>query len=165
MIRQFSVAFFLGVFALAGCAPAPTQAPVDTSADVAAINALVDREIAAFSEGNIPELEAIFAADAVLMPPGEPAIESLSAAISWTEAMHEAFTVDGVYTSSDVTVSGDLAVQRFTGDLTMTPKEGGEAMSETIKGIHVLQRQADGSWKITQDVWNTDASAPTAGEN
>jgi ketosteroid isomerase-like protein len=25
-----------------------------------------------------------------------------------------------------------------------------------IKGIHVYKRQADGSWQMAQDVWNSD---------
>ena len=60
-------------------------------------------------------------------------------------------------------VSGDLAVHRFTGELTLTPKAGGDAVTEAIKGLHVLRKQADGTWKITQDVWNTDRPAPAGG--
>ena len=97
------------------------------------------------------------------MPPGEPVIQGLPAAVTWSQALHEAFILVGTYTSTDVTVSGDLAVQRFTGLLTMTPKDGGEPMAETVRGIHVLQRQADGSWKITQDVWNTHAAPGAVG--
>jgi uncharacterized protein (TIGR02246 family) len=165
MLPRLSLAGPLGAFFLAGCAQAPAPAPLDTSADVAAIKALSDREMAAFAEGSTPELEAVFTADAVLLPPSEPALQGLPAAVAWSEALHEAFTVEGSYTSSDVTVSGDLAVQRFEGRLTMTPKAGGEPTSETVRGIHVLQRQADGSWKITQDVWNTVAAAPETSED
>jgi hypothetical protein len=34
-------------------------------------------------------------------------------------------------------------------------------VTETIKDIHVYQRQADGSWRIYGDVWNADP--PQAG--
>ena len=40
----------------------------------------------------------------------------------------------------------------------VTPRAGGEAVTETFKGIHVYRRQADGSWKIAQDAWNMDAA-------
>jgi hypothetical protein len=56
------------------------------------------------------------------MPPGEPAIEGRPAAVAWARAFGEAFTVAPSYSSTDVTVSGDLAVQQFTGQLTMTPQ-------------------------------------------
>jgi len=68
-------------------------------------------------------------------------------------------SLSGRYTSSDVTISGDLAVVRYTAELTMTPKAGGSPATERIKGIHVMKRQSDGTWKIAQDVWNSDAPA------
>jgi ketosteroid isomerase-like protein len=167
MTSRWFMAFFLGASVLAGCSPAsaPAPAPVDTAADVQAINALSDREIAAFSGENIPEIEAIFTDDVVLMPPGEPAIEGLAAGVAWAKSMYEVFSVVGSYSSTDVTVSGDLAVQQLAGQLTMTPKAGGDSMTEEIKGIHVLRRQEDGSWKIAVDVWNTDSPPPEAAEN
>jgi ketosteroid isomerase-like protein len=78
-------------------------------------------------------------------------------------ALAEQVAVSGRYDSSDVVVSGDLAVRRFTGRLTLTPKVGGDPITERVKGLHVRRKQADGSWKITQDVWNVDEPAPTAG--
>ncbi|HSF16932.1 MAG TPA: DUF4440 domain-containing protein [Vicinamibacteria bacterium] len=129
------------------------------------MDALSEREIPAFSGENIPELEAIFTDDVVFMPPGEPAIEGLPGAVAWEQSLYEGFTVAGRYSSTDVTVSGDLAVQQLAGQLTITPKAGGDPMTETIKGVHVLRRQADGSWKIAVDVWNADSPAPGGGEN
>ncbi len=74
--------------------------------------------------------------------------------------MTEQFDLTVNYTSSDLTVSGDWSSEYYTGNVTMTPKAGGEAIRETIKGIHIYQRQADGSWKMTQDIWNADAAPP-----
>jgi ketosteroid isomerase-like protein len=33
-------------------------------------------------------------------------------------------------------------------------------MTEQLKGVHVMRKGADGSWKIAVDVWNTDAPTP-----
>ena len=146
-----------------GCtpAPAPAKAP-DTSADVAAINALAAREIAAFVAVDTAGLDAVFAQDAIVMPPGEAALQGRAAAKAWAQALGDQYTLGGEYTGSDVIVSGDWAVHRFTGRLSMTPKAGGETISEAVKGVHVLQRQPNGSWVITQDVWNTDQPPPAA---
>jgi ketosteroid isomerase-like protein len=65
------------------------------------------------------------------------------------------------YTSSSVKVSGDMAVDTYAATLTITPK-GGVAMTDQIKGIHVLRKGADGTWKIAQDTWNSDAPAAAA---
>jgi ketosteroid isomerase-like protein len=47
--------------------------------------------------------------------------------------------------------------------LQMSPFNGGKRTAETIKGIHVLKRQADGKWLIIEDVWNADPM-PVAGK-
>ena len=46
------------------------------------------------------------------------------------------------------------------GDATFTPKDGSDPVVEQLKGIHIYQRQADGTWKIARDIWNTDAPTP-----
>jgi ketosteroid isomerase-like protein len=156
---RFSVAVGT-LLALTACTSAPPA--VDTSAAVTAINQLANREIAAFSTMDTSTLNSVFDDNVVAMPPNEPAIQGRAALIGWAQALGNQFTIAGEYTASDVTVSGDMAVHRFTGRLTLTPKAGGSVMSEAIKGVHVLRRQADGSWRITQDVWNADQPAPPA---
>ncbi len=87
----------------------------------------------------------------------------------WTDMVKQ-YTVGGKYTDRKVIVSGDYsgaprlrrrsASERFVGELSLTPKAGGAAITERIKGVHILRRQPDGSWKIAQDVWNTDTPPP-----
>lgn len=152
--------------ALQGCvskAEPPAQAgQANTENDVAAINAAQDRELAMAATGNADSMATVVTSDAELMPPNEPAVHGLDAMKKWAETMFSQASLSGRYTSSDVTVSGDLAVARYTGELTITPKAGGAPVTERIKGIHVMKRQPDGSWKIAQDVWNSDAPAVAA---
>jgi ketosteroid isomerase-like protein len=152
--------------ALQACAskaePPAQAAQANTENDVAAINAAQDRELAMAATGNADSMATVVTSDAELMPPNEPAVHGLDAVKKWAETMFSQASVSGRYTSSDVTVSGDLAVARYTGELTITPKAGGAPVTERIKGIHVMKRQPDGSWKIAQDVWNSDAPAVAA---
>lgn len=132
---------------------------VDTAADVAAINAVREAEVAGLTARD-PSV-GYLAADAVLMPPGEPAVAGIDAIRSWAEAfIAQTQSVSVNYTMTDIHVSGDWAVEHYTGTLNAT-MTGGEAMSETVKGIHVYRREPDGSWKMVYDVWNSDAP-PTA---
>lgn len=145
--------------ALVACAPRP--ATVDTSADVAAIKTAQDHELAAVASGNVDSAAAVYTADVRMMPPDEPAVNGADALRSWVGAMYQEATFSGRYTSSDVQVAGDWGISHYVGELTVTPKAaGGKPVTQTLKGIHIFQRQPDGSWKIAQDVWNTDA--PTA---
>ena len=144
--------------ACASKAEPPAQAgQANTEKDVAAVNAMQDREIAMAATGSPDSLATVATNDAELMPPDEPAVHGLDAMKKWAETTFSQASLSGRYTSSDVTISGDLAVARYTGELTITPKAGGAPVTEHIKGIHVMKRQPDGSWKIAQDVWNSDA--------
>jgi uncharacterized protein (TIGR02246 family) len=149
------------LLALAACARASAPAATDTAADIAAVNAVREREAAALNSGNIDSALAVYAADVQMMSPNEKVIVGAPALRTWLENFLATATVSARYTSSVVDVSGDLAVDRYTGELTVTPKAAGATtMTEVIKGVHVMRRQADGSWRITQDVWNSDAPPP-----
>ena len=148
------------IAAIAACAPKP--APVDSSADVAALKAMQDRELAVVGSGNVDSALTVYAADVVMMAPGEPVINGADAMRKWFGAFFKDFSMSGKYTSADVQVAGDLGVVRYAGELTMAPKKGGAPMTETIKGLHIYKRQPDGTWKIAQDVWNADAPPPSA---
>jgi uncharacterized protein (TIGR02246 family) len=164
MNRAFTFATGLGLAVLVTACAAP-PAMVDTSADEATIRLLADREIAAFAANDMAVIETLFSADCVVMPPNEPAIQGRDALMTWGRSLADQYTITGGYDNSTVVVSGDLAVQYFIGHLSMTPKAGGQAMSETIKGMHVLRKQADGSWQITHDVWNSNTPPAMPGGN
>lgn len=140
--------------AFACARPAPQ---VDTRADVAAINAVREREVALASTGDTDSLLAVYASDVHWMPPNEPAAHGEEALKKSWDAMLRQVTLNVRYTGSEVSVSGDWAVDRYTGVITATPKAGGNPIEEQIKGVHIMKRQPDGTWRIAQDVWNSDA--------
>jgi len=153
-IRSLRVAQVLVMLAL-GCARAPESST--TQAVVEMINRLRDQEIAAFNAGEADNLASCFTSDCSLMPPDGPMVSGQEALRSWSQGVAAQFVINGRYTGSDVTAAGDWAIERYTGILTLTPKAGGAPVEETVKGIHIYRRQADGSWRIAQDIWNSDA--------
>ena len=148
--------------AVPGCTqPSPTPSG-NIEADRQAIAQLRQQEIALFSAGDIENVLAVFTDDLVLMPPNEPARIGREAARSWLQNMYQQFKIEGTYTSSsDLTVTGDWAFERMAFTLKLTPTGGGAAVEDVGKGFHVYRRQGDGSWKIAQDIWNSDK--PVAG--
>lgn len=158
-VRRITLLFATAT-TVAACATKP--APADTSADVAAIKKMQDRELAAVASGNADSALAVYTNDVIVMPAGEPALNGDAAVRGWFEAFTKDNNVAGNYTNNDVEVSGDLGIVHYTGTLTVTPKNGGPAVTEAIKGIHVYKRQPNGSWRIAQDVWNSDAPPPNA---
>jgi len=136
-----------------------TNQQYDEEADKTAIAELREQEMAAFSSGDVGALEKLFTTDIKLMPPNENAVTGTEGLRSWAENMYSMISVQGEYTSSDLTLAGDWAFEQLTMILTMTPVDGGEPIMGTGKCLHVYKRQADGSWKIAQDIWNMDNPA------
>ena len=150
--------FGLGLVSLLGCA---TERPeFDTAADVQAINDLREREGSAFFGGDVDGLVSLFTSDAVIMPPDAPAVFGEAAIRTWAQSLADQFTISGEYTGSEIDVIGDWAVERYTANLGIAVA-GDDPVPESMKGIHIYRRQADGSWLITQDVWNADEPAPS----
>ena len=119
-----------------------------------AIAAVRDLEVAAFTSGG--DFSSYLAADAVLMPPNAPRVVGIEAIGAWAAEFANQVTFDSLdYTESEIVIAGDWAIERYAASVTMTPA-GGDPVSGTNKGIHIYKRQADGSWKMVQDVWNSD---------
>ena len=145
----------------AACQPAPKTetAPAGLSAqDEAAVRA-VDAEWArAASAGDGNAVAALYATDATVLPPMEPIRQGEAAKKYWVDFTNS-FSGPIELTTTAVEGRGDLAYGVGTYRLTLTPKKAGAKPLPTEEGkyIEVLKKQADGSWKIIYDIWNTNA--------
>ena len=54
---------------------------------------------------------------------------------------------------------GNLAYERGIIQIDMEP-EGGQPIVDKGKYVVVMKRQADGSWKVAVDIWNSDLPQP-----
>lgn len=150
------------VVIVTACAPAAEQpgAGVEETAtaeaDLAAINNVLNKEVAAINAGDIEGLMAITTDDIVLMPSNEPARVGKEACRSWSQDFFAQFSAQYAASSEEVVVAGDWAFQRYSDTITLTPVAGGEPMELQSKGIHIYQRQPDGSWKVARDIWNSN---------
>jgi ketosteroid isomerase-like protein len=158
MTRPLTVAC-VGLLLVSACAPAsePPAAP-DDAVDRAAIEAIYQAENRAIEAGDFGPMRQFMAANLTIMPPDAPAVSGESAAQAWIDDFVAAATVKlQDIRSGTLVVSGDLAVYPYSAVMIITPRDGSAPMSEDAKGIHVFQRDADGSWKLTHDVWNANA--------
>ena len=150
-------ASFLGLLA-AGCAgePADPAEPAETSqADIDAIGKLADDFVAAANSGDLALVAAFYAADAVLMPPNQPATKGAQAIQSALEVGAADFQL--ALSVDETAIAGDWAFS--SGAYTLM--EGEEPTEIIGKWLNVLRRQADGSWKIHRSIWNNDFAAET----
>ena len=99
--------------------------------------------------------DAIFADMAPGMTPivGEKALQPFfrdlfaSFILTWSDCQSE-----------EVVVVGDLAFHRYTGVLTVTPKQGGEASRDNRRYLDLLRRGADGRWRVWQHIFTVNAA-------
>lgn len=156
-IRRSSILVL--ALAVGACAPA---APVpDTAADQAAIDAVRSAWQDAYNAADAAGLAALYASDAVVMPPYAPAVAGPAAIQARLEEQMAQATTTFTVAGTETIISGDWAVDRGTYQARSTPMmDGAESMIENGKYLVVLQRQADGSWKIAREISNVDAPPP-----
>jgi hypothetical protein len=58
------------------------------------------------------------------------------------------------FNDEEVKVSGDLAYGRGFAKVKLIPHGGGDTLTSTAKYVNILQRQPNGSWLTTHDIWN-----------
>jgi len=144
------------VFLLAGDADA---APPKAGADEAAIRAQGRDWEKAFNAGDAKAVAALYADDALILPPGNPGVRGRAAIeaffIKDIAEAKAAGVVLVVNPKTDVGVSGDIGWE--SGTFTATVKG---AVVESGKFLSV-SRKKNGKWLYLRDTWNTDA-APAA---
>jgi len=136
----------------AGCAP-----KADAPADVATIKAMAVAWGQAQTAGDAAALSDQYADDAVRLDPNAPMKMGKEAIHSAKRAYFGQYRDEEVDVAEDVRVVGDLAFARGTYTTKMTPKVPGAAvLDDKGKWLTAYRRQADGSWKIVVDIWNSD---------
>ena len=155
--RKSVLAALLTTAALAACAPAAPPPP-DVAAVRTAIGEVNAKFVAAVEKGDTAAAVARYDADAMVLPPGGPAWHGTEAITQGFGGMLAAYTVkDFTLTSGDVVVGGDYATETGSYKMTMVPKKGA-AIEDVGKYVVVWKKQADGSWKLYRDIWNTDTA-------
>ncbi|MFB0552884.1 MAG: DUF4440 domain-containing protein [Phycisphaerae bacterium] len=133
-------------------------AKADVEADIAAIEEVLNQYAITASAGDFEGWLSLHADDVVKMPPGEPAIfgkEDLRANFA---PGFDAFNLSVIVNPEETQVDGDIGLARGTYSISATPKSGGEAIDLMKDGkyLTICKRQADGTWKISHDCYNSN---------
>lgn len=130
-----------------------TDVPVDDAAAVAQASKLWDELYAA---GDAARLAERYDEDAVSMPPGMPSLVGKTTIAADFKTFFESNSATHQTLEADRRIVGDLAIERARYEATISPKAGGDVKKESGKHIVVYRRQADGSWKVLWEIWNSD---------
>jgi uncharacterized protein (TIGR02246 family) len=136
-------------------------APPHTDTDTRAILQIVQEMLTAQEAEDVEAWLEFVDEDAVWLPPNEAPITGKAAIRDWVIGFYDLYSVAEEMTSAEVHVTGDWAYIMANWAWTITPKAGGEGLTDTGKSIWILSRQVDESWKITRAIWNGDEAPPS----
>jgi uncharacterized protein (TIGR02246 family) len=110
----------------------------------------------ASQSGDVEQLTALFADDALFMPPNDTNVYGVEEIRAWWEDYFTSFSIaSNVLTERDLTVVGNQAFERTSFSGTIMPKKDGAKIVDDIRNLVVWRRQADGGWKISHFIWNS----------
>jgi len=141
------------LFFILACS-AEQESTLTAEEDIAAITAVSSARAQAFNESDAQGIAIHFTEDAILMAPSAPAMQGREAVAAYYQSIFDEYepVLESYY--EEVEVSGDMAYGRGEAKVTLTPRNGGPTTTSTSKYLNILQRQPDGSWQTTHDVWN-----------
>jgi ketosteroid isomerase-like protein len=122
--------------------------------DLEAIRATVENWVSAANAGDSDAVLAGLSQDLEILPPGEIPRRSDEARRHYGGTMEE-FDVALRISEEGVAVGGDWGYYRYAFQMTLTPKAGGDSLTNNGHGIYIYQRQTDGTWKLAKDIWNS----------
>ena len=169
----------LAVVALAGLAACTTQQArrTDTTSpatatlagapatDAAAVRQAIESQNARFSaaavKADTATIAGLYADDAIVMGPNNPALRGHDAIAKGFESMASEMKLTGLkLQTQDVIVAGEYAIETGAYDLTASPPKA-KPVHDVGKYVVVWKKQADGSYKLLRDIYNSDEPMPT----
>jgi ketosteroid isomerase-like protein len=133
------------------------QAPPDTrSADESAIKDLDAEWSRTAAAKNLDGTVSYYSDDASVLPPNSPiATDKPSIRAAWAPLLVPGSSVSWQPSKVEVSRSGDLAYSMGTYQFSMKNSLG-KLVEDRGKYVEVWKKQADGKWKTTADIFNSD---------
>lgn len=126
-------------------------------ADLAAIEEKMKQFAVTINAGDFEGWISLWTDDGIQMPPDTPARIGKKQIRAGMKTAFDRFILKMVITNEEFRVSGDLGFARGTFTESMVPKARGETEKYDGKYLTILEKQANGSWKVTRDCFNSNA--------
>ncbi|MCC5942081.1 MAG: SgcJ/EcaC family oxidoreductase [Balneolaceae bacterium] len=150
-LNYFSVLLIVFAIAAKGCAK---ESSINNPADIKAIEEVSAERAKAFNNGDAEGIAIHFTDTGVLMAPGSPAKIGRNAVREYYQGIFDEFSNSLNSYYEEVRVSGNLAIGQGVAEVISVPHEGGDTLYSTSKYINILERQPNGTWQTTHDIWN-----------
>lgn len=160
MLRRLVLAFMvIGlVFTAGGCAQAPPAQ--DVAADEAKLEADAVSWFGYYANADADGMANLYAEDALLMPPGAPAVTGREGIKAFLGA-DAARTKAGGYSLKNGTITGKGVngdTGWISGTYTVADSTGATIDSGSYLSVH---HRVNGAWLYIRDIWNSDRAPAT----
>ena len=115
----------------------------------------------AVNRSDLTGVLSVWSDDGVLMPPHHPSVQGRVEIERYFARLFEQTRLTFSFTASQIHVSENIAVERVEYTASAHPTQDGAERLDVGKGLHVYRRQANGSWRLVMDIWNSDTPART----
>lgn len=155
-MKSIGPMFGTWVVLLSYACAAPEPA-IDVEAETAALSAAADAYHEAAEAANTDAFVELNADDVLMMPPNEPNAEGGEGARRMVTAFNElpGFQIRFQTLKVEVAASGDMGYTLANAELSFQGPDG-ETVEDRIRDFHVWKKDADGSWKVAIDIWNSE---------
>ena len=126
--------------------------------DIAAIRANVDTYVERTLAGDFASVAALFTENAVMLPPNELMVQGRPAILAYLEAYPTITAFQS--TVEELGGQGSMGFSRGTYSLTATVDGIPDPIQDTGKWLWIAEKQPDGSWLATIQIWNSDSPLP-----
>jgi uncharacterized protein (TIGR02246 family) len=127
----------------------------------AAIAAIDKKFMEDVNRGDSAAGAAAYTDDAILMPPNHSPLEGKQAIEKYLAEIGSQLQASNFQLSIlEVDVQGDTTIVHGTYSSSFTVPGTDAPMEDRGKTLNVWKRQADGSWKLHRDIWNSNMPIP-----
>jgi uncharacterized protein (TIGR02246 family) len=120
------------------------------------IEQIIEQFVKAANAKDVNTMASLYAEDATLLPPGQPAIKGRNNIRDYWQGFLAAGASDPVLKIVSVETSGDLAYEIGQWTANMPAPDGGSARAAG-KYLVVYRRQQDGSLKMVADMFSANS--------
>jgi ketosteroid isomerase-like protein len=137
---------------VAGCQQPPAEL---SQQDIAAIKAVSGKWASAQLAADWTAMGGLLADNAALFPANLSMVDGKAATLNFLKGFPKLTAFTAV--SADVGGRGDFAYDRGTYAFTTAAAPNAPSVSEKGTYLAIEQKQSDGSWKVTRDIWHSDS--------
>lgn len=155
-MRKSMLLTLLALLLAGACAGAPAESAARRDTEVRrAIEAAASRWQTAVREEDAAGVAATYAEDAVFLPPGSGAIVGRDTIRGLFQAMFDAMDANYSFAATRIDVGGGRA-WRWGSYEAVAVLPSGDTVRADDKFVDVWRLEADGTWRIVADIWNSN---------